>query len=140
MSRPSSATARSPVATSPASAAAARNSSCATASADAPMKIQLLSDLHLESESFEPLPLPDAELLVLAGDIDSSWQGYERFAAWPVPVLVVAGNHEFDGREITQAWPALRGHCARLGLTLLERDSVVLSTRSGSRVRFVGSV
>jgi len=104
------------------------------------MKIQLLSDLHLESESFEPLPLPDAELLVLAGDIDSSWHGYERFADWPVPVLVVAGNHEFDGREITQAWPAFRGHCARFGLTLLERESVVLSTRSGSRVRFVGSV
>jgi hypothetical protein len=51
------------------------------------MKIQLLSDLHLESEDFEPEPHPDAELLVLAGDIDSSWQGYERFAGWPVPVL-----------------------------------------------------
>jgi hypothetical protein len=104
------------------------------------MKIQLLSDLHLESESFELLPQPGAELLVLAGDIDSSWQGYERFAGWPVPVLVVAGNHEFDGRELTQAWPAFRDHCARLGLTLLERESVVLSSRAGERVRFVGAV
>jgi len=104
------------------------------------MKIQLLSDLHLESESFEPLPQPDAELLVLAGDIDSSWQGYERFAGWPVPVLVVAGNHEFDGRELSQAWPAFRGHCTRLGLTLLERETLVLSSRAGPRVRFVGTV
>jgi hypothetical protein len=104
------------------------------------MKIQLLSDLHLESESFEPLPQPGAELLVLAGDIDSSWQGYERFAGWPVPVLVVAGNHEFDGRELTQAWPAFRGRCTQLGLTLLESESVVLSSRDGSRVRFAGSV
>ena len=104
------------------------------------MKIQLLSDLHLESEAFEPEPQAGAELLVLAGDIDSSWRGYERFAGWPVPVLVVAGNHEFDGRDITQAWPALRQHCARYGLTLLERESRVIGSRDGARLRFVGSV
>ena len=104
------------------------------------MKIQLLSDLHLESEAFEPEPHPEAELLVLAGDIDSTWRGYERFAGWPVPVLVVAGNHEFDGRDIRQAWPALRVHCARYGLTLLECESRVLTARDGARLRFVGSV
>jgi len=104
------------------------------------MKIQLLSDLHLESEDFDPEPQAGAELLVLAGDIDSSWQGYERFAGWPVPVLVVAGNHEFDGRDLSQAWPALRQHCGRFGLTLLERESLVLSARDGARLRFVGSV
>lgn len=104
------------------------------------MKIQLLSDLHLESEVFEPEPQAGAELLVLAGDIDSSWQGYERFAGWPVPVLVVAGNHEFDGRDLMQAWPALREHCSRYGLTLLERESVVVDAQDGARLRFVGSV
>jgi hypothetical protein len=48
------------------------------------MRLQLLSDLHLESEAFDPEPAPDAELLVLAGDIDSTWAGLERFARWPV--------------------------------------------------------
>ncbi len=104
------------------------------------MKVQLLSDLHLESEAFEPEPLADAELLVLAGDIDATWRGYERFAGWPVPVLAVAGNHEFDGRDLDQAWPALRAHCAGQGITLLECDSQVLSSRSGRRVRFLGTV
>jgi DNA repair exonuclease SbcCD nuclease subunit len=104
------------------------------------MKIQLLSDLHLESEVFEPEPQAGAELLVLAGDIDSSWQGYERFAGWPVPVLVIAGNHEFDGRDLVPAWPALREHCSRYGLTLLERESVVVDAQNGARLRFVGSV
>ncbi len=104
------------------------------------MNIQLLSDLHFESEVFEPEPSPQAELLVLAGDIDATWQGYERFAGWPVPVLAVAGNHEFDGRELNQAWPALRMHCAGHGITLLERDSVVLTSRGGRRVRFLGTV
>jgi hypothetical protein len=104
------------------------------------VKIQLLSDLHLETETFDPEPHPDADLLVLAGDIDSTWAGYEQFAGWPVPVLVVAGNHEFDGRELDEAWPALRAHCARLGLILLEQGAVVLRAPDGRRVRFLGTV
>jgi Calcineurin-like phosphoesterase len=104
------------------------------------VKIQLLSDLHLESETFEPAPHPEADLLVLAGDIDSSWHGLDRFAAWPVPVLFVAGNHEFDGRELDDAWPALRQRCATVGLTLLERQACVLEAPDGRRIRFVGSV
>jgi hypothetical protein len=104
------------------------------------MKLQLLSDLHLESESFEPQPAPGAELLVLAGDIDSSWAGFERFARWPVPVLFVAGNHEFDDRELDQPWPALREQARRLGWTLLEREACVLTGRDGRRVRFLGTI
>ena len=104
------------------------------------MIVQLLSDLHLETERFDPEPAPGAEVLVLGGDIDSGWAAYERFADWPVPVLAVAGNHEFDGRELDHAWPALHAHCARLGITLLERQAVVLTGADGRRVRFVGSV
>ena len=103
------------------------------------MRLQLLSDLHLETEVFDPTPARGAELLVLAGDIDSTWAGLARFAGWPVPVIFVAGNHEFDGREITQAWPALRDHCARLGLRLLECESLVLADALGRRIRFVAT-
>ena len=103
------------------------------------MKIQLLSDLHLETETFDPQPAPGAELLVLAGDIDATWAGYGLFARWPVPVLVVAGNHEFDERDLTPAWPAFRAHCSALGFTLLERDAVVRVGADGRRVRFVGT-
>ncbi len=104
------------------------------------MRLQLLSDLHLETEPFDPEPAPGAELLVLAGDIDSRWTGYERFAGWPVPVIVVAGNHEFDGRELDEAWPAFRAHCAALGFTLLECQTLLLAGDDGRRVRFVGTV
>ena len=103
------------------------------------MRLQLLSDLHLETESFTPEPAPDAELLVLAGDIDSSWAGLEFFRDWPVPVLFVAGNHEFDEREITQTWPALRARCSQLGIRLLECESVVLTDAAGKRIRFVAT-
>jgi len=103
------------------------------------MKLQLLSDLHLETESFDPEPAPGAELLVLAGDIDATWAGLARFARWPVPVLFVPGNHEFDGREFTTVEPALRMLCDRLGLRMLLRESVVLTGADGRRVRFVGT-
>jgi hypothetical protein len=104
------------------------------------VKIQLLSDLHLESELFEPQPHPQADLLVLAGDIDSTWQAFERFAHWPVPVLFVAGNHEFDGRELDTAWAALRSCCDALGLQLLERDAALLRASDGRVIRFLGTV
>ncbi len=103
------------------------------------MRLQLLSDLHLETEVFSPLPAPGADLLVLAGDIDANWTALERFAGWPVPVLMVAGNHEFDGRELGQALAGLRQRCSALGIRLLERESLLLTGSDGLRVRFVGT-
>lgn len=103
------------------------------------MRFQLLSDLHLETEVFEPQPAPGAELLVLAGDIDSTWRELDRFGGWPVPVIFVAGNHEFDQRELDDAWPALRERCDALGITLLERQSCVRTDAAGRRIRFVAT-
>ena len=120
------------------------------------MNIQLLSDLHLESNPhFKPVPLPGADLLVLAGDIGSYQQGslltslgiadfgLARFsplpvaqggAAWPTPVLFLPGNHEYDGLDFEETGLRLRQTCARLGLIWLERESVVMQG-----VRFIGS-
>ncbi len=103
------------------------------------MKLQLLSDLHLETETFDPAPAPGAEYLVLAGDIDAGWAGYRRFAGWPVPVLVVAGNHEFDGRDLHTAWPQFRRYITGLGFTLLQRETHAATAADGRRVRFVGA-
>ena len=103
------------------------------------MKLQLLSDLHLETEAFDPEPAPGAEVLVLAGDVDSSWAGLERFAGWPVPVVFVPGNHEFDRRDVDAARSELRALCQDLGYILLDDGAIVISDRQGRRVRFVGS-
>ncbi len=104
------------------------------------MRLQLLSDLHMETEAFEPVPAPGAELLVLGGDLDSTWEALNLFRGWPVPVLMIAGNHEFDGRELADAWRALRARCDALGIRLLERESCVLRGADGRRIRFVGTV
>ena len=56
-----------------------------------------------------------------------------------MPVVFVAGNHEFDRREWTQAWDALRERCAQLGLHMLEKEDLVLTGPQGERVRFLGT-
>jgi predicted phosphodiesterase len=114
------------------------------------MKIQLLSDLHLESNpGFMPSPAPGADVLVLAGDIGSYQAGsalsktgdtdfgLARFSplhGWPTPVLFVPGNHEYDGLDFDQAHSRLQEACVRLGITWLEREVVQMG-----QVRFVGT-
>lgn len=117
------------------------------------MKIQLLSDLHLETNpGFQAEPAPAADVLVLAGDVGSyqlrkggtsmdepDW-GLQRFsplpqyAGWPVPVLFCPGNHEYDRLDFDQAHERLRQACERLGLIWLERSTHVIGA-----TRFVGT-
>lgn len=103
------------------------------------MKIQVLSDLHLETEDFTARAAPQADLLVLAGDVDSTWAGLAQFENWPVPIIFVPGNHEFDGRDVDEALQGLRVRCQQLGLCLLERDTTVVTAPDGRRIRFVGT-
>ena len=103
------------------------------------MRLQLLSDLHLETETYTPEAAEDAELLVLAGDIDSEWAALERFVDWPVPVVFVAGNHEFDGRDVDAVSVALRERCTALAITMLEREHRLFIDGAGRRVRIVAT-
>jgi hypothetical protein len=111
------------------------------------VKIQLMSDLHLEGHpDYRPRPAPGAELLVLAGDIGSYQRrsrladsdfGLARFSPkqdWPVPVLYVPGNHEYDLLDFDETHARLREACDRLGITWLEREELVFGD-----LRFVGT-
>lgn len=115
------------------------------------MNIQLLSDLHLEAHPhFVPQPAPGADVLVLAGDIGSYQQGsllsdsdfgLARFSpkgGWPTPVLMVPGNHEYDGQDFDVAHQRLQEVCEQLGILWLERQEVVMKDATGP-VRFVGT-
>ena len=113
------------------------------------MRIQILSDLHLEVDpSFRPEPAAGADVLVLAGDVGAHTRqsrlgaaledeagrlrladgslarfGLERFSpvqGWPTPVLYVPGNHEYDGQELLRTKAHLRAVCDELGITWLD--------------------
>jgi len=55
-------------------------------------------------------------------------------------VLFVAGNHEFDNRDVDQAALDLRAHCESLGIRMLQRDQAILADDRGRRIRFCGTV
>ena len=118
------------------------------------MKIQLLSDLHLETHpNWQPTPAPGADVLVLAGDIgsyqpghqmadeDFGLRGFSPLAGWPTPVIFVPGNHEYDALDFDVAHTRIRETCERLGMIWLERETFVSTwtDRQARHVRFVGT-
>jgi len=111
------------------------------------MKIQLISDLHLEADpAFVAQPAPGADLLVLAGDIGSYRSGsklstpdfglgsYSPRNGWPTPVVYVPGNHEYDNLDFDEAHERLHALCHALDIHWLERETRVIDG-----VRLVGT-
>lgn len=87
------------------------------------MKILVLSDLHLE---FAPLELPpsDADLVILAGDIHTK----RRSIKWAdntfnVPVVLVPGNHEYWGENLTLLPEKLKNLANGTRVKVLNRDA-----------------
>lgn len=103
------------------------------------MKIQLASDLHLEflqrkwPEERLVSPAPEADVLVLAGDVASGIDGCRMFVNSRVPVVYVAGNHEYFGHVIGPTLNKIREVSAESGIHFLENSGAVIKG-----VRFLG--
>ena len=104
------------------------------------MKIQLLSDLHNEfyrPDTPPPIEDTDADVVVLAGDIDVGLQGMiwaaEEVQRLGKPLIYVAGNHEFYHHDIALL-DEMRNYAATCeGLHFLENDELIIDG-----VRFLG--
>ncbi len=105
-----------------------------------PVKLWVLSDLHLEAvphpEAFRP-PRPSFDILVVAGDV---WEGDSHRALAIVaaladgkPAVFVMGNHEPWGGELQRERDAARRTAHRLGITLLDDSEAELAG-----IHFVG--
>ena len=103
------------------------------------MRIQILSDLHIEFPGNTIPPLArDAEVVTLAGDlapvtthrvadISRCWEAADR-------ILYVPGNHEYYRSEIDIARRELARQCRQHGVTLLDPGAVTVD-----HVRFIGA-
>ncbi|HEX2239292.1 MAG TPA: metallophosphoesterase [Gammaproteobacteria bacterium] len=96
------------------------------------MRIQIISDLHLE---FGPLELPasEADVLIAAGDIAIGKEGHKWLQRVPRTVVYVAGNHEYWGHDLTTLKDALTQMSRRGNVHFLENRSVEIDG-----VRFIG--
>lgn len=99
------------------------------------MKLQILSDIHLEFADLMPVQT-DADVIILAGDIGKSSKGLE-WARQSFPhqeIVVVAGNHEHYGSDMLEERPYCGAVAEQLGIHLLENQSVVVGD-----TRFLGA-
>lgn len=94
------------------------------------MKIQLWSDLHIEfgrSEKFHPSAVT-GDVLVIAGDLSTDPQQSLEFLQGldtEIPIIVVAGNHEFYSRDISDI-ETYRKVLNQGNIHFLENDALVL--------------
>jgi len=128
-------------------------------------RIAVMSDLHIEFDRagaerhhlpHDP-PRPDgdprfgpslqalrgeADAVILAGDIDiaaaAAYAG-EVAAALELPVILVAGNHEFYDGEVAAVRAALRRRAADLEHVHFLDETVVTLDLTGTAVRFLGT-
>lgn len=112
------------------------------------MKLQLMSDLHIEFHFRPPeIPGPDwdkripdagADVVVLAGDVGKADQGVHWAAQEAdrlgVRCLYVPGNHEFYGWAHGEALGVMRSAAAGTRVRLLSNNKAVIGD-----VRFLGT-
>ena len=101
------------------------------------MRIQVVSDLHLEFHNLLPPVADGVDVIVCAGDLAPIGTGAVRYAAeeWAEArhILYVLGNHEFYGTDIDRACNQLAEECYSLGIALLDSDAIVIDD-----VHFIG--
>ena len=91
------------------------------------MKIQILSDLHVEFENYS-YPDCDCDVVVLAGDIHVK----ERGVKWALenikdkPVIYVLGNHEFYGKTYPKLIGQLKDLAENTNVHILEKNVVTI--------------
>jgi len=100
------------------------------------MKIQVMSDLHLEFAVLEPNET-DADVVVLSGDISVGDQGVLwAKSSFDKPVLYVAGNHEYYNLMFTmhEHIQLMKSESVGSKVYVLDNDVQIIGD-----VRFIGS-
>lgn len=103
------------------------------------MKLQLVSDLHVEFHEQEGVQLPfkvapHVDLVVLAGNVDGCLRGMEFARELKRPVIYVPGVLEHTGLEVEQTKMVMKFEAINSAVKVLQNESVVIGG-----VRFLGT-
>lgn len=106
------------------------------------MKLQILSDLHIDSYTRRGLPagnIPktEADLIILAGDMSNSSQGIhwaiKQADKLATPIIYIAGNHEYFDENIESFDDELLRLSENTGVTFLQKNHIDING-----IRFLG--
>lgn len=96
------------------------------------MKLNILSDVHNEFSVLE-LPVTDAEVIILAGDIDVKLRAIPWAKQFQKPVIYIAGNHEFYHANIAEFKQKAKALTQNTNIHFLDDEEVIINN-----VRFLG--
>jgi Icc-related predicted phosphoesterase len=92
------------------------------------MKIQILSDIHLEF-GLREFHFTDADLLILAGDIHIGRRGFDWISkkARDIPVIYVLGNHEYYKNAYPKLLHTIKKASQGTNIHVLENESLFIN-------------
>ena len=98
------------------------------------MKIQILSDLHLEFTDWVP-PQLDVEVTILAGDINIKGRGVDwALKYFNNPVVYVPSNHEFYSSSLGYTLKKMKEKAEGTNVHILQGEAIEVNG-----VQFVGA-
>jgi Icc-related predicted phosphoesterase len=103
------------------------------------VKLQILSDLHTDVAPIKPITIgDDVDAVVVAGDtcqgVRHAFVALRRIVPERVPIVMVAGNHEFYRRCIQSEITEAKAIAANYNVVFPEDDVALLGT-----TRFIGA-
>lgn len=104
------------------------------------MKIQIISDVHLENNLKRPLINRLADVLVYAGDVGEDLKVIHKYFGevrkeTSSPIVYVLGNHEYFGKYLTSAPGDVKKFLKNIpNIFVLEKDSKIIDN-----VCFIGT-
>jgi Icc-related predicted phosphoesterase len=103
------------------------------------MRLQILSDLHVDAGGLHRLQLaPAVDVVIVAGDVcagtEAGFQVLRQHVPATTPIIVVLGNHEFYGAGYAKELAHARALAPTRNIYALENDAVTIGN-----VRFVGA-
>lgn len=96
------------------------------------MKLHILRDVHNEFSVLEP-PETNADVVILAGDIDVNLRALPWAKRFGKPVIYLLGNHEFYGQHFERIIEETRAQTEDTQIHFLDNDELVIEG-----VRFLG--
>jgi predicted phosphodiesterase len=99
------------------------------------MNIFATSDLH-DEKAIRVLKVPiDAGVIVLSGDLEHPQLAFDHLSKFNLPIIAVAGNHDFFGKDITEGIAELKELARHYdNVYFLENETIDIGN-----VRFIAS-